>query len=99
MKMGRPRKWKHAYGPDGKWAGAKRSAIARTRADKRGRKAFVPTPEQRHVVGILTGARMTHDELCQLIVGPGTLKPICKNTMERAFAPELAAGKSKLNLS
>ena len=66
-----------------------------TRA-KRGPKPFVPTPDQRHVVGFLAGARMTWDELCLLVINPRTGKPISKDTLARAFPDELANGRSQL---
>jgi hypothetical protein len=39
---------------------------------------------------------MSHNELCQLIVWPGATKPICKETLQKAFPEELAAGKARL---
>lgn len=72
--------------------GGRKPNIARAR----GRKRFVPTSEQRHIVAVLAGARMTHAKLCQLIVWPGTQKTISLETLARAFAPELAAGKAQL---
>jgi hypothetical protein len=65
-------------------------------ARKRGPKPFVPSADQRHVVSVLAGARMTWDELCTLIINPKTGKPITKETLGKAFPEELANGKAKL---
>ena len=75
--------------------GGSKSRIARARRYT-GRKRFVPTPEQQYAVSVLAGARMTHAKLCSIIVWPGTQKTISEETLRKAFAPELAAGKSKL---
>jgi hypothetical protein len=67
-----------------------------TRARGKDRERFVPTDEQRHVVGFLSGCRMSQEEICHLIVWPGTNKTICKETLATAFAVELASGKANV---
>jgi hypothetical protein len=64
----------------------------------RGRPKFEATDEQRRFVAVMAGVRMSHEELRLLIVNPQTGKPVDVRTLEREFAPELAAGKARLQM-
>ena len=76
---------------------AKRHKIKPTNnSGKRGMPPFVPSAEQRAWVGHMVGMRMTWDEIASLIINPRTDAPISKETLGKAFAMELAAGKQKL---
>jgi hypothetical protein len=57
---------------------------------------FLPTDEQRSWVEKMAGMRMTQDEICQVIINPETGEHISRPTLAKAFAVELATGRSKL---
>lgn len=54
---------------------------------------FFPTQVQRHIVELQIGySVLTHEEICTLIVNPGTGRPISKATFERTFVREIETG-------
>ena len=57
---------------------------------------FLQTDEQRSWVEKMAGMRMTQDEICQVIINPETGEHISRPTLAKAFAVELATGRSKL---
>jgi hypothetical protein len=57
---------------------------------------FVPSSEQRTAVAILSGAHLSHDELCRLVINPRTGKSINERTLLKCFPEELRDGKAKL---
>jgi hypothetical protein len=57
---------------------------------------FTPSAEQRQFVAAMTGMRMTWEEIRLLVINPRTNEPISKETLQKAFAAELADGKAKL---
>lgn len=57
---------------------------------------FVPTDEQRKVVQVLSGMRMTHEEIAAVVRNPRTNRPIDRTTLEKAFAEELAVGRTHI---
>ena len=63
---------------------------------KMGRPAFVPTNEQRNFVAAMVGCRMTHEEICSVLVNPQANRGLDKMTLQKAFPEELAHGKAKL---
>ena len=44
----------------------------------------------------MAGVKLTHDEICSLIINPQTGRPLDKTTLEKAFVDELANGKAKM---
>jgi hypothetical protein len=56
----------------------------------------VPDEQQKLFVATMAGMRMTWNEIRQVIINPKTGKPISKETLQRAFAHELANGLAKL---
>jgi hypothetical protein len=56
---------------------------------------FVPTDEQRSFVGAMAGFKNWED-MRHLIINPRTQQPISRETLQKAFAAELAAGKALL---
>lgn len=64
--------------------------------ENRGRPEFVPTQEQRKFVADMAGVKLTHEEIALQVINKQTGKPIAKDTLQKHFAPELAAGKAKL---
>jgi hypothetical protein len=68
-------------------------------APKRKRRPpFQPNDDQRRAVQVMAAGGMSHPEICQAIVNPGTQKPVDAKTLVKAFAVELAAGRAKLKL-
>jgi hypothetical protein len=63
-----------------------------------GRKAFVPTAEQRHSVKVMAGLGIPEDKIRQTIVNPQTNKPVSEPTLRRAFREELNIGQSELTV-
>jgi hypothetical protein len=57
---------------------------------------FEPTDEQRGWVSAMAGLRMTHEEMCRIIVNPHTSRYICCETLIKAFPDELAGGRARL---
>ena len=47
---------------------------------------------------MLSGFKMSHEEIRLLILNPDTGKAVSKDTLQKAFATELAVGKSKLKM-
>jgi hypothetical protein len=60
-----------------------------------GQPPFVPTLDQRRLVGLLSG-KLSWGEIALLINNPRTDKPISKSTLGKAFRAELAAGHAAL---
>jgi hypothetical protein len=61
--------------------------------------AFVPTPDHREQVALLTGYGLTEAQVCQMITNPSTGNPISERTLRRHFKRELAAGAVVANAS
>lgn len=57
---------------------------------------FVPTEEEKRFVLAMAGTKMTREEICSVILNPRTNKPIDVMTLDKAFAAELAAGRSQI---
>lgn len=54
---------------------------------------FFPTGLQKKLVEVQIGySVLTHEEICALIINPGTGKPISKATLERVFMREIEVG-------
>ena len=57
---------------------------------------FEPTEEQRGFVRVMSGMRMTHEEIAQVVRNPRTRKPIDRKTLEKHFPEELAVGRTHM---
>lgn len=57
---------------------------------------FVPTDEQRHVVGLLAGALLSHDMIAKLVLNPRTERAINVSTLQKHFRDELDTGNTRL---
>jgi hypothetical protein len=61
-----------------------------------GRPFFVPTPEQRTLVKVLSGLMVNWTEICKAIISPDTGKPITRKTLNKYFRVELDTGAAAL---
>jgi hypothetical protein len=59
--------------------------------------SFIPTPEQRAVVKLLTGSGRPQDEIVTAIKNMKTNKPISVDTLRRAFADEIRIGRVEMH--
>jgi hypothetical protein len=57
---------------------------------------FVPSQQQRAFVAAATGTLMGWGQMAALVINPRTSKAISKETLQRAFAPELKLGNARL---
>jgi len=60
--------------------------------------AFTPTNQDREIVGLAKAMGMDHETIARLVFNPRTSKHINRETLEKAFAQELAIAASILNL-
>jgi hypothetical protein len=63
-----------------------------------GRKAFVPTAEQRNSVKALAGLGIPQEKICQLVVNPQTGKPLNEKSLRKHFKREIATGEVELHM-
>src|SRR5262249_24420846 len=59
---------------------------------------FVPTDDDRNIVGVLSAVGIPQERIRLTVINPATGKPIEIETLQRAFALELAAGRAKTDL-
>jgi hypothetical protein len=62
-----------------------------------GQPPFVPTDEQRKLVGVLTAMAVPFDRIRMVIINPRSGKPIEVPTLKRAFAQEIELGRAQLD--
>jgi hypothetical protein len=62
-------------------------------AGRSGRKRFVPTPDHRDLVKLLTTRGIPQEHIRQLIRNPQTGRPVSAKTLRRAFLTEIQTGK------
>ena len=66
-------------------------------AGRSGRKAFVPTQEQRRNVKLLVGLGIPQDKICLMVVNPQTEKPLDPKSLRKHFPRELEIGAAELH--
>src|SRR5437879_12729100 len=66
-------------------------------AGRSGRKAFVPTQEQRRNVKVLVGLGIPQDKICLMVVNPQTEKPLDPKSLRKHFPRELEIGAAELH--
>jgi hypothetical protein len=66
-------------------------------AGRSGRRAFVPTPEQRRNVKILAGLGVPQDKICLMVVNPQTEKPLDPKSLRKHFSREIEVGAVELH--
>ena len=66
------------------------------RPGNKGMPEFEPDAQQKRFVAAMAGMRMSWDEIRLVVINPRTGRPISKETLQRAFADELEAGKAQL---
>lgn len=75
-----------------------KKAVARR---KPGPPPFVPTPEEKNTVEVMAALGTPQEDICKVIRRPRgrekILKPICVETLVKAFAEELELGAIKAN--
>ena len=57
---------------------------------------FAPDAQQKRFVAAMAGMRMNWDEIRLVVINPRTGRAISKETLQKAFADELEAGKAQL---
>jgi hypothetical protein len=57
---------------------------------------FEPDARQKRFVAAMAGMRMSWDEILLVVINLRTGRPISKETLQKAFAHELEAGKAQL---
>jgi hypothetical protein len=67
-------------------------------AGRSGHSKFVPTPDQREVVKLLSGRGIPQEHIRRLIRNPQTRKPLAIKTLERAFVTEIQTGKVEVKV-
>ena len=65
-------------------------------AGRSGRKMFVPTPEQRNNVKILTALGIPQQQICRLVINQQTGKPLDEKSLRKHFEREIATGATEL---
>jgi hypothetical protein len=73
-------------------------AISRTGKGKVGKPPFCPTDADRTVVGVMAACGIPQERIKLVVINPATGKPIEIETLQRAFAHELAAGRAETDL-
>ena len=63
-------------------------------AGRSGRKAFVPTQEQRRNVKLLVGLGIPQDKICLMVVNPQTEKPLDPKSLRKHFPRELEPARA-----
>ena len=66
-------------------------------AGRSGRKTFVPSPEQRNNVKILTGLGIPQEQICLLVINPQTGKSLHEKSLRKHFDREITTGKIELH--
>src|SRR5215468_4965241 len=59
---------------------------------------FVPTDDDRNIVGVLSACGIPQERIRLVVLNPATGKPIEIETLQRAFAYELEAGRAQTDL-
>jgi hypothetical protein len=67
-------------------------------AGRSGRKAFVPNPDQCHIVRTLTRLGIPQKHICRAVTNPQTGKPLDAKSLRKHFALEIRTGAVELNL-
>ncbi len=67
-------------------------------AGRSGRKAFVPNPEQCHIVRTLTRLGIPQKHICRVVTNPQTGKPLDAKSLRKHFSLEIQTGAVELNL-
>jgi hypothetical protein len=65
-------------------------------AGRSGRKTFVPSPEQRNNVKVLTALGLPQQQICLLVINPQTGKPLDEKALRKHFEREIATGATEL---
>jgi len=65
-------------------------------AGRSGRKTFVPSPEQRNNVKVLTALGLPQQQICLLVINPQTGKPLDEKSLRKHFDREIATGATEL---
>ena len=66
-------------------------------AGRSGRKAFVPNPDQRHIVRTLTRLGIPQKHICRVVTNPQTGKPLDAKSLRKHFALEIRTGAAELH--